>query len=52
MRDQNVDLNTVNVLRNGDRYKLFKFILKVDFRNTDELDVIYNMLDQMPELEI
>ena len=40
------------MLKNADRYKLFKFILKIDHKYQSECTMIYKMLDEMPELEI
>ena len=52
LRCQKVDKNTIKVLKRGDRYKLFKFIIELDNDYPYKCEVIYNILEDMPEIEI
>ena len=50
--DQLIDEKTIATLKRGDRYKLFKLSIFIDFENKSRTEMIYRMLDEMPEFEI
>ena len=47
-----IDEKTIEVLRRGDRYKLFKLEIGIDAKEQNGIEVLYEMLDEMQELEI
>ena len=49
---QKVSESTIDVLKRGDRYKLFKFLIELDTKNLAQLRIIYQMFDRLPGLEI
>ena len=50
--DQPIDEKTIEALKRGDRYKLFKLDIENYNNDEDRLQVFYKMLDEMPDLEI
>ena len=52
LENQKIDEKTIKVLKRGDRYKLFKFTFQIDGSRQDYNELIYRMLDEMPELEV
>ena len=49
---QKIDEKTIQSLKRGDRYKLFKFNLTIKTKGFDNTEWIYRMLDEMPDLEV
>ena len=47
-----IDENTIKILKKFDRYKLFKLKITINAFNNSEVEMLFNMLDQMPELEL
>ena len=43
---------TIEVLKRGDKYKLFKLKIDIDTKDQHQLRMFYRMLDEMPEFEI
>ena len=52
LRYQKVDINTIRILKRGERYKSFKFIVELDNDYPYGVALIYKMLDDMPGIEI
>ena len=50
--DQPIDDKTIEVLKRGNRYKLFKLDIVVDSDNKDRFEIFCQMLDKMPGFEI
>ena len=50
--DQPIDTYTIKMLKKGERYKLFKLDIEIDAEDPDRLEVFYQMLDELPHLEI
>ena len=48
---QKIDELTIKALKRGDRYKFFKFKITINGLKNSEIEMLYNMLDEMPELE-
>ena len=42
----------MKALKRGDRYKLFKFDIYLNYKNTEQVQMVYTLLDEIPELEI
>ena len=49
---QRIDEKTIEVLKRGNRYKLFKFSIIIDSKDKERIKMFYKMLDEMPVLEI
>ena len=49
---QKVDERTIEALKRGERYKLFKLDFEVDYFDKNRLEILYRILDEIPELEI
>ena len=47
-----IDENTIKILKKFDRYKLFRLKITINAFNNSEVEMLFNMLDQMPELEL
>ena len=47
-----IDSNTIKMLKRGNRYKLFKLKITLPTYDLDRLQIFYQMLEEMPELEI
>ena len=47
-----IDENTIKLLKRGNRYKLYKFIIQLNYLNQQQVKTVYQMLDQMAELDI
>ena len=52
LEDQHLNTKTIEVLKRGDKYKLFKLNIQIDIDEHDRLGVFYTMLDEMPEFEV
>ena len=50
--ERNIDENTIKVLKRGERYKWFKLDICIDNSDQTRVDMIYWMLDILPEFEI
>ena len=50
--NQRIDAKTIDVLKRGDRYKLFKYSIRIDGNNQERIQMFFNMLDQIPQFEI
>ena len=50
--NHSIDEKTINVLKRGDRYKLFKLDVIINMNDQDRVEVFYKMLDEMPDFEI
>ena len=47
-----IDIYTIKMLKKNNRYKLFKLDISIDTQEQDRLKVFYQMLDELPEIEI
>ena len=52
INNEPIDIQTINMLKRNSKYKLFKFDFEIDTLKDKRLQVFYQMLDELPELEI
>ena len=52
INNEPIDKHTINMLKRNSKYKLFKFNFEIDTLKKNRLQVFYQMLDKLPELEI
>ena len=50
--NKEIDEKTLTALERADKYKLFKISFHIDVFDVDRTEIIYSMLNRMPELEI
>ena len=51
MHGQRIDENTIKVLKRGNKYRLFKLEIDIDFNDIERTEIFYKMLDEMPNIE-
>ena len=47
-----IDDKTIEALKRGDKYKLFKLDIQINYEDKDRLQIFYRMLEELPEFEI
>ena len=52
IKNEPIDMYTIKMLKRGNRYKLFKLDIFIDTEEQDRLEVFYQMLDELPHLQI
>ena len=52
INNEPISIQTISMLKRNSKYKLFKFDFEIDTLKDKRLQVFYQMLDELPELEI
>ena len=52
LKRDRMDEKTLEVLKKGDRYKLFKFIINFGYKTIDKFELITRIIDEFENIEI